>query len=136
MRRRIPDSDTESRPSCQRRPRQSSGHAHPPYPPKPLCLWYTQQRLAKDDGLKQLYRRIGLYVIVERDTIFLYNEIDDNGKPTGTPQRFKNEIPELIKKSAKKTDFGKVFASICETETWLPTPTAVPIPMEQEKLPF
>ena len=104
--------------------------------PKPLCYWYTQQRMAQDDGLKQLYRRIGLYVIVERDTIFLYNQIDDNGKPTGVPQRFKNEIPELIKKTVKKTDFGAVFASICETETYLPTPTAVPISMEQEELPF
>jgi hypothetical protein len=66
----------------------------------------------------------------------LHNQIDDNGKPTGVPQRFKNEIPELIKKTVKKTDFGAVFASMCETETYLPTPTAVPISMEQEELPF
>ena len=103
--------------------------------PKPLCYWYTQQRMAKDDDLKQLYRRISLYVVVEKETIFLYNEIGEDGKPKGTPQRYKNEIPELIKKSAKRTDFGAVFASICESDTWLPSQDSIPIPSDEE-LPF
>ena len=103
--------------------------------PKPLCYWYTQQRLAKDDSLKQLYRRIGLYVVVERDTIFLYNEIGDDGKPMGVPQRFKNEIPDLIKKSVKKTDFGAVFSSMCELDDYVPPQNSYVIHTDGE-IPF
>ena len=72
---------------------------------------------------------------MERDTIFLYNEIGDDGKPKGVPQRFKNEIPDLIKKSVKKTDFGAVFSSMCELDDYVPPQNSYVIHTDGE-IPF
>ena len=65
----------------------------------------------------QLYRRFSCYVEVTYDEIFVYNEIDEYGKPCGVATVLKNEIPRDNGCLSKKRDFGKLFEGICNNAT-------------------
>lgn len=80
----------------------------------PLVYWYPEYKCSKFDTLNQLYRRITGYVEVRADTVTVYNELDDNGKPKGLGKVFKNELAEKKKERPPKTDFGAVFGKLCE----------------------
>ena len=84
--------------------------------PVPLEWWYKELRWRKDDSLTQLYRRISCYVVVTRDYVNVYEEGVNlqNGRPQGLPRVFKNEVPNLVRKKEKKTDFGEAFGKILE----------------------
>ena len=72
--------------------------------------------LTKED-FKQFYRRISCYVEVTKEEIFVYHEIDENGKPKGVAQVFKNELSDKQKEKSTKRDFGSLFGKICESAT-------------------
>jgi len=78
----------------------------------PLHYWYWAFRSDHSDTLDQLYRRITSYVVVEKDYVKVYGELDDMGRPAGLPRVFRNEIPELKLKKMHKKDFGDVFAEM------------------------
>ena len=81
----------------------------------PLWKWYRHLQYTGAESLKQLYRRITVYVEITKDDISVYNELDDKGRPKGYPAYFKNELSASAKPiSKKKTDFVEAFASICE----------------------
>lgn len=84
--------------------------------PVPLEWWYKELRWRKDDTLTQLYRRISCYVVVTKEYVNVYeNGVNlENGRPQGLPRVFKNEIPGLVRKKVKKTDFGEAFGKILE----------------------
>ena len=84
--------------------------------PVPLEWWYKELRWRKDDTLTQLYRRISCYVVVTRDYVNVYEDGVNlqNGRPQGLPRVFKNEVPTLVRKKEKKTDFGEAFGKILE----------------------
>ena len=81
--------------------------------PVPLCFWYKEYRWNKDDTLDQLYRRIGVYVEVMEKEILVYDGLDSNGKPKGTPKRYYNEVYDLKKVAPKKRDITELFNKIC-----------------------
>ena len=81
----------------------------------PLWKWYRHLQYTGAESLKQLYRRITVYVEITKDDISVYNELDDKGRPKGFPAYFKNELSASAKPiNKKKTDFVEAFASICE----------------------
>lgn len=80
----------------------------------PLSFWYREYQYSKNDTLSQLYRRITCYVTVDANYVQVYEELDERGRPKGIPQVFKNEIENVKRTKAKKTDFGAVFASMLE----------------------
>ena len=81
----------------------------------PLSFWYRYLIYNNAESLKQLYRRISVYVEITKDEILLYNELDGFGKPTGFPAHFRNDIPTLKEQTEKKkTNFAEAFAKICE----------------------
>ena len=84
--------------------------------PVPLEWWYKELRWRKDDTLTQLYRRISCYVVVTRDYVNVYEDGVNlqNGRPQGLPRVFKNEVPTLVRKKEKKTNFGEAFGKILE----------------------
>lgn len=84
--------------------------------PVPLEWWYKELRWRKDDTLTQLYRRISCYVVVTKEYVNVYEDgVNlENGRPQGLPRVFKNEIPGLVRKKVKKTDFGEAFGKILE----------------------
>ena len=84
--------------------------------PVPLEWWYKELRWRKDDSLTQLYRRISCYVIVTKDFVNVYEDgVNlENGRPMGLPMVFKNEVPSLVRKKEKKTDFGAAFGAFLE----------------------
>ena len=82
---------------------------------KPLWKWFHYLRYNGSESLKQLYRRITVYVEITKDAIMVYNSLDDQGRPEGNPAFFRNDIPKIINESQKKkTDFVEGFASICD----------------------
>ena len=86
--------------------------------------------LSKEDFI-QFYRRISCYVVVTNDEIYVYNDIDEYGKPKGLAEVFKNELADLKKeKKNEKTNFGALFGKICERST-----TDV-FDIQQEKINF
>ncbi|MBE6630363.1 MAG: hypothetical protein E7624_05885 [Ruminococcaceae bacterium] len=80
----------------------------------PLSYWYMQYRYSDFDTLNQLYRRISCYVVVEPETVKVYEKIDDRGRPVGVPWLYKNELSKAKKEERTKTDFGAAFGKICE----------------------
>ena len=82
---------------------------------KPLWKWFYQMRYNGTESLKQLYRRITVYVEISKEAILVYESLDDKGRPTGFPTFFKNDIPKIINESQKrKIDYAEAFSSICE----------------------
>ena len=80
----------------------------------PLHYWYYNYRGSAFDTLQQLYRRISCYVVVTEETISVYDQIDNMGKPMGLASVFKNELKRQDKKKKAKTDFSAAFGKICE----------------------
>lgn len=80
----------------------------------PLHYWYFALRYSKTDTLDQLYRRITSYVVVEKDYVNVYGDLDAMGCPAGFARVFKNEIPELKRQKPQKKDFGDVFAKMLD----------------------
>lgn len=79
----------------------------------PLSYWYRIHKYSDNkDEIQQLYRRITTYVKVTHDIVSVYDEIDEQGKPTGIPFVYKNEIPELKKQKLKKTDYAAIFGEM------------------------
>ena len=86
----------------------------------PLHYWYRgrnadgkQFNVAYED-FEQLYRRISCYVIVTKEEVTVYDEIDSYGKPKGLGRVFRNELLDLPKEKKTKRDFGAMFKEICE----------------------
>lgn len=71
----------------------------------------------ENEDLNQLYRRIGCYVEVTYEEIFVYNEIGKDGKPKGVATVYKNELAEKKKEKKEKFDFLSMFDSVCERAT-------------------
>lgn len=87
----------------------------------PLSYWYSALRYNNSESLKQLYRRITVYVEITQHEILVYDELDGAGRPYGLPSHFKNDIPRIKQnKVVKKTDYAEAFGAICE-----------PIPFEE-----
>ena len=82
----------------------------------PLSRWYTYLRAYNLESLKQLYRRISVYVQINKSQIAVYNDIDDRGCPAGLASLFKNDLyssKDISNK--KKTDFAEGFSKICDS---------------------
>lgn len=94
----------------------------------PLQYWYMERKSDRD-SIQQLYRRITSYVVVTRDHVQVYPEIDAGGRPVGIYRMFKNEIPELKAQAKPKTDFTAIFGEMLEDA--LPDPSGVFTPGEQ-----
>lgn len=69
--------------------------------------------LSNEDFI-QFYRRISCYVVVTHEEVHQYSELDKFGKPKGLARVFKNELCEKKPEQKPKTDFGSLFAKICE----------------------
>ena len=82
----------------------------------PLEWWYRYLKYNKDDTLTQLYRRISCYVVVTKDFVEVFDDGVDlrTGRPAGLARVFKNEVPALVHKKEKKTDFGNAFGEFLE----------------------
>ena len=94
----------------------------------PLQYWYMERKSDRD-SIQQLYRRITSYVVVTRDHVQVYPEIDAGGRPVGIYRMFKNEIPDLKAQAKPKTDFTAIFGEMLEDA--LPDPSGVFTPGEQ-----
>ena len=94
----------------------------------PLQYWYMERKSDRD-SIQQLYRRITSYVVVTRDHVQVYSEIDAGGRPVGIYRMFKNEIPDLKAQAKPKTDFTAIFGEMLEDA--LPDPSGVFTPGEQ-----
>ena len=82
----------------------------------PIDKWYASaDNFIPPVERIQLYRRISAYVVVERDYVFVYSELDKFGKPTGYMKIFENDVPKIFKKTEEEksktleefTCFGK-----------------------------
>ena len=80
--------------------------------------WYKQVRTSGKEDFTQLCRRISCYVQVSEDTVTVYNELDNDGKPIGRASVYVNEVKNLKKQKKDKFDFNKVFDSFCEKQKY------------------
>ena len=66
--------------------------------------------------MTQLYRRISCYVVITKDLVEVFEDGVNlqTGRPQGFSRVFKNEVPSLVRKKEKKTDFGKAFGDFLE----------------------
>lgn len=82
----------------------------------PIRYWYPQLKYPGSESLSQLYRRISCYVEVSETLITVYDEgLDEQGKPIGLGQIFKNELVEKKKENKSKVNFKAMFEKICES---------------------
>ncbi len=79
-----------------------------------MPAWYKAVRTSGNEDFNQLCRRISCYVVVSDDTVSVYNGLNEDGKPCGTPSVYENEIKKLKKDKKQKFDFKSVFDSFCE----------------------
>ncbi len=80
-----------------------------------MPTWYKQVRTSGKEDFTQLCRRISCYVVVTEETVTVYNELDENGKPCGRSSVYENELKKLKQnKQKQKFDFKSVFDSFCE----------------------
>jgi len=80
----------------------------------PVRFWYLAKKCDDYDSLIQLYRRIGTYIEVKEDMIFVYPDgLTENGYPKGEGVRYINELSKGIERVAPKMDFLKVFGEMC-----------------------
>ncbi len=83
---------------------------------QPLSEWYRDENNASKTifdrkTLKQLYRRISNYVVCKEDCIYLYDKIDDNGKPSGNYKMIKNTTSEYYKDKPKSINVNDLICS-------------------------
>ncbi|MBE5744363.1 MAG: hypothetical protein E7358_06635 [Clostridiales bacterium] len=76
--------------------------------------WYREVRTSGKEDFTQLCRRISCYVTVTEDTVTVYNELDEQGKPCGRCAVYENEVKTLKQQKKQKFDFKSVFDSFCE----------------------
>ncbi|MCD7728693.1 MAG: hypothetical protein LUI60_02110 [Clostridia bacterium] len=92
----------------------------------PLIYWYKGRNSKGNffnignEDLIQLYRRIGCYVVMTKEEIIIYEQIDSEGRPKGLGKVYKNELAAIEEKPKEKTDFGALFDGICECATSSP----------------
>ena len=86
----------------------------------PLHYWYPEYKNRRTDDIYQLYRRISSYVVITQETVSVYTDIDENGRPKGFCEEFRNELQEKKKEAKPKRDFGRLFGAICEPVTFEP----------------
>ena len=80
-----------------------------------MPTWYKQVRTSGKEDFTQLCRRISCYVVVTEETVTVYNELDENGKPCGRCTVYENELKKKKDELKKqKFDFKSVFDSFCE----------------------
>ena len=81
-----------------------------------MPTWYKEVRTSGKEDFKQLTRRISCYVVVTEDTVTVYNELDEDGKPCGKSVVYENEVKKLKnkRKEEQKFDFYSVFDSFCD----------------------
>ena len=75
--------------------------------------WYKQVRTSGKEDFTQLCRRISCYVQVTDDTVTVYNELDNDGKPIGRASVYVNEVKNLKKQkrtSSISIQYLQVFA--------------------------
>lgn len=88
----------------------------------PIKYWYrvenkkTGEPPQTSESLIQLYRRIGSYVHVKDEMIYVYeNGLNDSGEPIGEPIIYKNEVAQFKKdKSEVKPFLSVAFDKIAE----------------------
>ena len=80
----------------------------------PINYWYPLYRHNSNDGLDQLYRRIGVYVEVKEKEILVYNGLGKDGKPIGEPKRYYNEVYDLKQAPREKRDVIGLFDKMCK----------------------
>lgn len=98
--------------------------------------WYKDVRSGGNEDFIQLCRRISCYVAVSEDTVAVYNEIDEFGRPTGRRSVYENEIKTLkLKSQNDKFDFKSVFDSFCEPFK-APPKSLIPLEDKDKDLPF
>ena len=110
----------------------------------PIDSWYKGYNLdytVSLNELKQLYRRISCYVVVKKSEIIVYYEgLDDNGKPKGIGQIYKNELVNLNMEDKPKFDYKSAFGKICEpsgeTDTGIVEIGGHCFTVSKEELPF
>ena len=78
----------------------------------PIQFWYRELRYNHREDLSQLYRRISSYVVVTETEVKLYDGLNEDGSPLGTPTVYENEIPKLKREQKKKFDFKSAFDNL------------------------
>ena len=84
----------------------------------PLCFWYKEYQYGfnRREILWQLYRRIGTYVEVTPNFVHVYKGVGEDGKPSGLPYNYYNELSgtKIVKKEKKDyhENFGKMLEQI------------------------
>lgn len=106
-----------------------------------LSEWYKGEDKKKLDKatLKQLYRRISNYVIVKDKHIYLYNQLDDNGEPTGTYNIIKNNTLEYYKDKPKAVNVSNLICDVFDEvkpETLKVGQVNLTEVLEEDSLPF
>lgn len=93
---------------------------------KSLDKWYRGK--AKLEDLNQLYRRISCYVVVEKEKVSIYDNIDEHSgrpKPESLSKVIRNELLDLPKEEQKsKTNFAEIFGKLEDGVTVAPQPKA------------
>mgnify|MGYP007072511467 CR=1 FL=1 len=81
----------------------------------PLRFWYKELRYAgEEESLYQLYRRISSYVEVSEKQVCVYEGLDKQGFPSGTPVRYVNEVYNLKKEKVEnKFNLSELFDKFC-----------------------
>ncbi len=81
-----------------------------------MPTWYKEVRTSGKEDFKQLTRRISCYVVVTEETVTVYTELDEDGKPCGKSVVYENEVKKLKdkRKEEQKFDFHSVFDSFCD----------------------
>ena len=78
----------------------------------PLNYWYSSYK-SNIDSLDQLYRRIGTYIIVDKQFISIFDDgVDKDGKGKGTPSIIFNELYSAKVEKANKLKISEIFNTI------------------------
>ncbi len=111
---------------------------------QPLSKWYRYEddlsRKAIDrKTLKQLYRRISNYVVVEKDKIYLYDKVNDLGQPDGNCKAIANTTHEYYKDKPKPINVSSLICDMFEEvkpEVIKNGQISMTEVLDEDKLPF
>ena len=78
----------------------------------PLSKWYKDLKRSGIESLKQLYRRINSYVIVDDKEITFYEDINDNGEPFGYYTVIPNKTAEYYKDKPKSISLCNIAKNV------------------------
>lgn len=96
----------------------------------PLKYWYRLDAGIED--LKQLYRRIGTYIVVDTHEITVYDGVSEKGEPAGNYTVYVNDIPKRKEESKPKLDIRSAFGQIATRIADNPICTPIPTDLVQE----